>query len=191
MAGGTVSRPAISIMTAIWIISWGTWERIVTSAAMRNYPVNIYAKDFDNNGIYDMIPSLYLPDQEGNKKEFPAQGRDDLLKQINAMRKKFPTYRSFATAGMDQVLTEEERKNALILEANEFHSMLLRNDGNGLFTLVPLPKEAQFSVINGLVADDFDGDGNPDILLNANDFGTDVAVGKYDAMNGLMLSWRR
>ena len=154
----------------------------------QQYPVHIYAKDFDNNGIYDMIPSLYLPDLEGKKKEFPAQGRDDLLKQINAMRKKFPTYRSFAIAGMDQVLTEEERKNALILEANEFQTMLLRNDGNGSFTLIPLPKEAQFSMINGMVADDLDGDGNPDLLLNSNDFGTDVTVGRYDAMNGLMLS---
>jgi ASPIC and UnbV/FG-GAP-like repeat len=154
----------------------------------QQYPVHIYAKDFDNNGIYDMIPSLYLPDLEGKKKEFPAQGRDDLLRQINAMRKKFPTYRSFATAGMDKVLTEEERKNALVLEANEFHTMLLRNDGNGVFTLVPLPKEAQFSMINGMVADDLDGDGNPDLLLNSNDFGTDVSVGRYDAMNGLMLS---
>lgn len=104
------------------------------------------------------------------------------------MRKKFPTYRSFAIAGMDQVLTEEEKKNALILEANEFQTMLLRNDGNGSFTLIPLPKEAQFSMINGMVTDDLDGDGNPDLLLNSNDFGTDVAVGRYDAMNGLMLS---
>src|SRR4029077_3700873 len=78
------------------------------------YPVRAYAKDFDNNGIYDMIPSLYLPDSNNEKKEFPAQSRDDLLKQINAMRKKFPTYKSYAVAGMDQVLTEQERKGALI-----------------------------------------------------------------------------
>ncbi len=134
-----------------------------------------------------MIPSLYLPDAEGNKKEFPAQGRDDLLKQINAMRKKFPSYKSYAVATMDQVLTEPERKNALVLEANDFESVLLRNDGNGSFTLVPLPREAQFSMINGMVADDFDGDGNLDVLMNGNDFGTDVSVGRYDAFNGLLM----
>jgi len=156
--------------------------------AGKETPVHVYAKDFDNNGIFDMIPSLYLPDAEGNKKEFPAQGRDDLLKQINAMRKKFPSYKSYAVATMDQVLTEPERKNALVLEANDFESVLLRNDGNGSFTLVPLPKEAQFSMINGMVADDFDGDGNLDVLMNGNDFGTDVTVGRYDAFNGLMLS---
>jgi hypothetical protein len=155
--------------------------------ADKEYPLHVYAKDFDNNGIYDMIPSLYLPDLEGNKKEFPAGGRDDLLKQINAMRKKFPSYKSYAVAGMDQVLTEAERKNALILEANDFESALLRNDGNGSFTLIPLPKEAQFSMINGMVADDFDGDGNLDLLMNGNDYGTEVTVGRYDAFNGLLL----
>ena len=151
------------------------------------YPVRAYAKDFDNNGIYDMIPSLYLPDVNDEKKEFPAQSRDDLLKQINAMRKKFPTYKSYAVAGMDQVLPEEERKGALILQANNFETSMLRNDGNGKFTIVPLPAQAQLSVINGMVVEDFDGDGNPDVVMNANDYGTEVSVGRYDALNGLYL----
>jgi hypothetical protein len=73
------------------------------------------------------------------------------------------------------------------MEANDFETALLRNDGNGAFTLVPLPREAQFSMINGMVADDFDGDGSLDLLLNGNDFGTDVTVGRYDAFNGLLL----
>ena len=154
----------------------------------KEYPVHAYAKDFDNNGIFDLIPSVYLPDVEGNKKEFPANGRDDLLKQINAMRKKFPSYKKYAVAGMDQVLTEAERKNALVMEANDFETVLLRNDGKLDFTLIPLPKEAQFSVINGMVADDFDGDGNLDLLMNGNDYGTEVTVGRYDAFNGLLLN---
>jgi hypothetical protein len=63
----------------------------------------------------------------------------------------------------------------------------LRNDGGGKFTLIPLPKQAQISVINGMVVDDFDGDGNLDVLINGNDFGTEIGVGRYDAMNGLLL----
>jgi len=38
-----------------------------------------------------------------------------------------------------------------------------------------------------MVADDFDGDGNPDVVINTNDYGTDVSTGRYDALNGLML----
>ena len=77
--------------------------------ASATQPVRVYGGDFDKNGIYDMIPSIYLPDKEGSMKEFPAETRDDLLKQITAMRKKFPDYTTYADATMDQVLTPEER----------------------------------------------------------------------------------
>ena len=155
--------------------------------ASEQYPVRAYGKDFDNNGIYDMIPSLYLPDINGEKKEFPAKARDDLLKQINAMRKKFPTYKSYATATMDQVLTEQERKGALVVAANNFQTCMLHNDGHGKFSMRALPQQAQFSVINGIAVEDFDGDGNLDLVMNCNDFGTEVSVGRYDALNGLYL----
>ena len=155
--------------------------------ASDEYPIRVYAKDFDKNGIYDMIPSLYLPDVNGKMKEFPAQGRDDLLKQINAMRKKFPTYKSYAVAEMSQVLTDDERKGALILNANNLQTCLFHNEGNGKFTMIPLPAEAQFSAINGMIAEDFDGDGNLDLVMNANDYGTEPNVGRYDALNGLYL----
>jgi hypothetical protein len=152
-----------------------------------DHPVRVYGGDFDKNGIYDMIPSLYLPGEDGKLQEFPAEMRDDLLKQITAMRKKFPDYKSYAVATMDVVLTPEQRKGALVVEANDFRSCLLLNEGNGHFSLHPLPKEAQLSAIDGMVADDFDGDGQLDVLLSGNDFGTEPTVGRYDALNGLLL----
>jgi hypothetical protein len=51
----------------------------------------------------------------------------------------------------------------------------------------PLPDIAQYSAINGMITDDFDGDGNLDICMNTNDFGTDPTFGRYDALNGLIL----
>jgi hypothetical protein len=59
--------------------------------------------------------------------------------------------------------------------------------GNGKFEIMPLPNVAQYSCLNGMLAEDFDGDGNPDLLINGNDFGTEVSVGRYDAGNGLLL----
>ena len=38
-----------------------------------------------------------------------------------------------------------------------------------------------------MAVDDFDGDGNLDVLINGNDWGTEVTVGRYDALNGLLL----
>jgi hypothetical protein len=155
--------------------------------ASDQYPVYITAKDFDKNGSYAAIPSIFLPNQEGEKKEFPAQTRDDLLKQMISFKRKFPNYKSFATATMDDILSPEQRKGALRLKANTLQSCYLRNDGNGKFMMTPLPKLAQISTLNGMAVDDFDGDGNADIIINGNDYGTDVSVGRYDALNGLML----
>jgi hypothetical protein len=53
--------------------------------------------------------------------------------------------------------------------------------------LIPLPVEAQFSMIDGMVVDDFDGDGNLDLLMNGNDYSTSVGIGQYDAFFGLLL----
>jgi len=155
--------------------------------ASDKYPVYITAKDFDKNGGYTAIPSLFLPDQNGGKKEFPAPGREDLLKQMISMKKKFTNYKSYATATMDDILSPEQRQGALRLKATELRSCYFRNEGNGKFTIIPLPNEAQFSTLNGMVVDDFDGDGNLDVVINGNDYGTDVSIGRYDALNGLLL----
>jgi len=157
--------------------------------ATKQYPAAVYAKDFDNNGSYDAIPALYLQTSQDDrsKKEFPAPGRDDMIKQIIGMRSKFQNYKSYATAPMDQLFSPEQWDGALKLTANNFNSSFCRNDGNGKFTLVPLPFKAQLSALNGMVADDFDGDGNLDVVITTNDYGTDVSVGRYDALNGLML----
>lgn len=151
------------------------------------YPIYITAKDFDGNGSYAAVPSLFLPDQNGDKKEFPLPGRDDILKQMISLKKKFTNYKSYATVTMADVFSPEQLKGSQRLKANMLKSCYLRNEGNNKFTLIPLPIAAQVSVLNGMVVDDFDGDGNLDVVINGNDYGTDVSIGRYDALNGLML----
>ncbi|HVW98632.1 MAG TPA: VCBS repeat-containing protein [Mucilaginibacter sp.] len=155
--------------------------------ASQQYPVYITAKDFDNNGSYDAFPSVFLKDQDGKLKEFPAETRDDIVKQMISMRVRFQNYKSFATATMDSVITPVMRKGAVRLKATTLESCYLQNEGNGKFKLTPLPIAAQISQLDGFVVDDFDGDGNLDIAISGNDFGTDVATGRYDAFNGLIL----
>jgi hypothetical protein len=151
------------------------------------YPVYITAKDFDNRGTFDAFPSLFLKDQDGELKEFPANTRDDIIKQMISMRKKFQNYKSYAVATMDSVITPEMRKGAIRLKANMMQSCYIKNMGNGKFTMAPLPLEAQISQLDGMVVDDFDGDGNLDVAISGNDYGTEVGTGRYDAFNGLLL----
>ncbi|WP_184548207.1 VCBS repeat-containing protein [Mucilaginibacter sp. FT3.2] len=155
--------------------------------ASDEFPVFITANDFDKRNRFDAFPSLFLPGKDGIKREYPANVRDDAFKQMITLRAKFTNYHSYAEATMQDVLSANQMKNALRLNATELRSCYFRNDGEGKFTIVPLPIEAQVSALNGMVADDFDADGNLDLLINGNDFGTDVSIGRYDALNGLLL----
>ena len=51
----------------------------------------------------------------------------------------------------------------------------------------PLPVEAQFSTVNGILTNDFDGDGLNDILLAGNLYVSEVETGRADAGIGLFL----
>ncbi|MEJ7589195.1 MAG: VCBS repeat-containing protein [Ferruginibacter sp.] len=153
------------------------------------HPVRTYAKDFNKDGNYDAFPTLYLPtsQEDTTRKEYPAQGRDDITKQMISFKSKFQNYKSFASATFDKMFTNEELNGALKLHANDFSNSYIKNLGNGKFEMIALPAAVQYSCINGIVAEDFDGDGNLDVVINGNDFGTEVNVGRYDACNGLLL----
>jgi hypothetical protein len=155
--------------------------------ASEQYPVYITANDVDHNGSYDAFASMYLKDQDGEMKEFPVNGRDDIIKQVISTRVRYQNYKTFAAATMDEFLTPEMRKGGVRLKATILQSCYLHNDGNGKFTAIPLPIEAQMSELCGITVDDFDGDGNLDAIMNGNDYSTEVTTGRYDAFNGLML----
>lgn len=153
------------------------------------YPASIYAKDFDGNGSIDPIVTLFIKDKNTNgvKREFTLMNRDDIVSQLPSVRKRFQTYKEFASADVHQIFPDDQMRGALIRHANNFKSCLLKNNGNGKFQLLPLPDQAQISVLNGMVVDDFNDDGNLDVAICGNDYGTEVFNGRYDAMNGLVL----
>ncbi len=157
--------------------------------ASHKEPVKIYAKDFDKNQSFDAVPSLFLPasGQDKTRKEFPAQTRDDMVKQMISFRAKFQKYDQYANAGFDKLFTAEELKDALVLEANNFQHSFIRNNGNGTFEMIALPSTVQFSCITGLTVADVNSDGNLDIVGTGNDYGTEVSVGRYDACNGYVM----
>ena len=155
--------------------------------ASDEFPLTIYAKDFNNDGNFDAIPTVFYQDKEGKRKEVTFHGRDDLSKQMNTMRKKFDNYQKFALAGIYDILTAEELKDALVLKANYMVTSYIKNVGEGKFEISALPLQAQTAPVNGMLVEDFDDDGNLDVLMVGNDFGNEVSVGRLDAFNGLLL----
>jgi hypothetical protein len=156
--------------------------------ASDKYPVSIYAKDFYHQGIVQCMLTSYIKDRQGGVlKEFATDSRDDLIAQLPFLKKRALSYKKYAETTFGQLFTPEELDSAIKYSANNFKSSFIRNNGNGTFTMEPLPDMAQYSAINGMVTDDFDGDGNLDICMNTNDYGTEPSYGRYDALNGLIL----
>lgn len=152
------------------------------------FPLMAYAKDFDNNGSYDAVFSSWLPaTNNGEWKSFPIAGRDELIREMNGMKERFPNYASYAKAEMKNIFTAEEMKGALQLSTNNFYSCWIENKGNMNFVIHPLPAEAQLAPVYGITVSDFNNDGNIDIMLNGNEFSMAPMLGPYDALNGLVL----
>ncbi len=155
--------------------------------ASNAFPVSIYAKDFDKNNRLDIITTVFLPDEDGKLKEFPAQNRDEQTEQIPSLKKRFLTYKEFGKASFEKIFKKEELKDVYKLQANNFASSYIENLGGGKFKMHPLPTMAQVAPLYGIVVDDFNQDGFLDAAINGNDFGTEVGNGRYDALNGLIV----
>ncbi len=145
-------------------------------------PVCIYAKDYDNNGRLDPILCYYI---QGEQR--PAHPRDALIAQIVGMRGRFTTFAEYGKATYETMFTKEEREGAFVVRSERFTNSYLENLGGGKFALRDLPMPAQVAPAYGLLTDDFDGDGHPDILLAGNSYAPDIMTGWYDAGVGQYL----
>lgn len=151
------------------------------------YPARIYSIEIGGSSKGIAIPSLYLPDGIGEKREFPAHVRDDVISQWPVLKKKFLTYHAFAKADMDVLFSRELLSRSYQLSATYFKSAYIENKGSGIFVIHHLPAMAQMAPINGIVVEDLNGDGYLDLVASGNDYGAEVSSGRYDAMNGLVM----
>lgn len=152
------------------------------------YPIKAYAKDFDKNTSFDAVFSSFLPAYtNGPIKEFPIAGRDEIIREMSTLKEHFPNYASYAKSEMQQIFSAENIQDALQLTVTNFNSSWIENKGKFNFALHTLPIAAQFAPIYGIVAKDFDGDSNIDLALNGNEFAMSPILGRYDALNGLIL----
>ena len=144
-------------------------------------PLHVYCNDFDANGSLDIVLAYY------NKGIcYPVRGKDCSSDQMPFLNNKFQTYRSFGEASVYEVYGNK-LDEALHYAAKMFESISLENLGNGRFSIEPLPVEAQFSSVFGIVVHDFDNDNILDLLLAGNFYAPEVETGRSDAGIGLFL----
>jgi hypothetical protein len=145
-------------------------------------PVSMYVKDFAHTGFVEPIVSYY-----SRGKPYPLPLRDDLLRSLPYLRARYPTYKEYARQTTTDVFSSADLADAVVKNAYTFATTLVRNNGDGSFTMIPLPRAAQLAPVYGILPHDYDGDGKLDLLLAGNFDGLKPELGKMDGSYGLFL----
>jgi len=159
----------------------GNWGANTKFKASADDPMRMHHLDFDNNGKKETVISI-----EKNGTYYPLANLDELIGQMNILRKKFPDYASFAGKKMDEVFEKKLLDSADLFEVHELRSGYLKNE-QGEFEFEPFGWELQVSPINSFVAFDFDADQKEEILAAGNYFGVKPFHGRFDGFSGALI----
>lgn len=145
-------------------------------------PLELFFKDFDNNGSVDPIFSYYIQGQR-----YPAVTRDELMEQISMTRNRFPDYKSYADAQLTDIFTEEELAGVQHRQATDLQTRCFLLSPAGTFEEKPLPAEVQFAPVFTITPLDYNRDGDEDLLFCGNVHEARLRFGKSTANHGVLL----
>ncbi len=148
----------------------------------RPEPLRLYYGDFGGDGSLGLLEAHFVPEL---RKYAPERALDGIRKSLPRLAEPFQTHAAWAEAGMEEVLGKEHDRSSFA-EANWLETTLFLNRGDHFEGRI-LSAEAQFAPAFGLCVGDADGDGNEDLFLSQNFFGTDLDTSRLDAGRGLWL----
>src|SRR2546425_6189735 len=142
----------------------------------------MYVKDFAGRGFAQQIVATY----SGSVRD-PRALRSELLTALQYLKTLYLTYQQYAGQAVTDIFSAADLAGAVEKRAYTFATALARNNGDGSFTLVPLPLAAQLAAVYGMLAADVDGNGTQDLLLAGNFDGVKPEIGRMSASYGLLL----
>ena len=146
-----------------------------------NQPLDLYFKDFDENGSVEPILCSYI-----QGKSYPYLTRDELLEQLPIYKKIFTDYKTYADGSVEDIFKNGELDKTDHLTANYLKTMYFTGTLSGKFEEKSLPKEVQYAPIFTINALDFDHDGKKDLVVGGNIHHARLRFGNYDANKGFV-----
>lgn len=138
-------------------------------------PALLYRGTF--SGREQIIEAAYSLDGEA---VYPMASRDQLLAAIPGLAARFPTFESYATATLEDVVGTDWLNQARRFALTELRSGVFLSDGRGGRQFVALPALAQAAPIDGLAAADVDADGAVDLLFVGNSYAPTPSTSRFD-----------
>ena len=159
--------------------NWGLNSRLTASV---DQPLRLYIQDFDSNGTQDPIVTYYYQGEETT-----IATKDELVKQLPQLNKKYLSYNAFAKADFKEILPQDKLKQAQVKSITKLASMYFENNGDNTFRAHELPLLSQISSVHDILVDDINNDGYKDVLLVGNDHEISTQIGRLDASQGILL----
>jgi hypothetical protein len=145
------------------------------------HPALLYAGDFRGNGSSELIEAYY----EGDK-VYPWRSRKGLAAAVPSILKRFSKNSYYSRATLGEIVGEDRLAKAARYAATELRSGVFLSQPDGTYRFEALPRIAQISCIQGLVAGDFSG-GQADIVAVQNSYAPIRADGRIDGGLGQLL----
>ncbi len=146
-------------------------------------PVRLYVNDFDQNGQVEQLLTSYVDDREWLFPNFT-----EVTKQMPNLKKKFLFAKDFATTDFKEYFDAEVFRSAQVLEAFVFENSYFENIGDVSFERHDLPQKLQFSSLRTAIAEDFNADGLPDLMIAGNFYENNIEMGRYDSDFGTIIT---
>lgn len=147
-----------------------------------SFPLKIFYGDFDNDSRQEIMEAYY----DSSKRQYvPRRRLDELAEPVPPVTRFIQSYSQFGNASLEEIFRTDLR-DIPSKELNTLQTMLFLNTGDG-FRARPLPDEAQFAPVMGVVVADYDNDGNEDVFLSQNLFSLPPLFPRQDAGRGLWL----
>ncbi len=181
----------------------GWWNGVTTADVDGDGRMDIVASNWGLNSSYNETPQkpvqLYYGDFTGDGSTSLLETETDPVTQAlmprrdlivmgavwPQLRSVFNSHQAYSTASVTAFPGFQSAESNRV-SASHFSSTVFLNRGDR-FIPKPLPEEAQWAPAFGISAADFDGDGNEDLFLGQNFFGTAPDVPRLDAGRGLWL----
>lgn len=148
-----------------------------------NNPISLYVNDFDQNGSVEPIFAFTK-----NGEEYPMALRQDVIRQMSSLKKKFVYYKDYAGKSVKDIYDPKLLSQSTKQNFYEPNTLLLLNNNDKGFERKALPVQAQFAPVYGIYIQDVNNDEKLDVILGGNLFSVKPEVGKYDALHGLVLA---
>ena len=156
----------------------GNWGLNSILSAKQNQPLTLLVNDFDNDQKPEPILCIYLNDTLDT-----FLGRNAICQAMPMYWSKYNTYQRFATTPLQEKFGSDKFRSAQKLIAEELRSVMLINDGEGVFKQKHLPFNAQSApMITSCISPI-----NDELIVSGGTNGFHYTEGSIDAMGLLRL----